>query len=359
MRIGTIYSASDKSLYDALNQKTVTNADLRELFLSRGILVSKETSRKNLARHFSRLNHDYRDYEKLAKLFGSPSYREKMSSMRIPTAVPLTTFESSAHELKAELEQGGAIVKVYAAKGTRLDIEIKYSKVHFNKSDFRQVVSRTAIISFQREGNEIVITAPHSDDVREWVETIKQTASEKSGEKLELDEITLPPGLDPKVKSAFFTHLIKELPGYVLHDVSDVYVSKPKPPTAAEDDEDDLDEGSPGIHISKASLRGQGVGQSDELKLLSAKGFYISRIVWTAKATAPDSDIFEFEAQFASPDDCTDFTYLPRGYYRCLEGHSYNQTRTGFSSEEEQRFGKVIETAARATLKKLPGISHA
>lgn len=358
MRIGTIYSASDKSLYDALNQKTVTNADLRELFLSRGILVSKETSRRNLARHFSRLNHDYRDYEKLAKLFGNPVHREKMSSMRILAPIPLATFESSAHELKAELEQAGSIVKVHTVKGTRLDIEIKYSKVHFNKSDFRQVVNRTAIISFQQEGDEIVINAPHSDDVYEWIDAIRKTASEKSGESLELDEIALPPGLDPKIKSAFFTHLIRELTGYVLHDVSDVYVSKPKPPSG-EDDEDDLDEGTPGIHITKASLRGQGVGQSEELKLLSAKGFYISRVIWTAKATTPDSDIFEFEAQFASPDDCTDFTYLPRGYYRYLEGHTYNQTRTGFSSEEEQKFGKLIEAAARATLKKLPGISNA
>jgi hypothetical protein len=353
MRIGTIYSASDKSLFDALNQKNVTNADLRELFLSRGILVSRETSRKSLALHFSRLNHDYHDYQKLAKLFGNPVHREKMESVRFSTDIALTTFEAGAHELKAELEAAGAVVKVYTAKGTRLDIEIKYPKVHFNKSDFRQVVSRTALISFERDGADVVVHAPHSDDVREWVANISKHASEKSGEKLELDEITLPPGMDPKARSTFFTHLVKEMKGYALHDVSDVYVSKPKP--AAADDDDEPEVGTPGIHISKASLRGQGVFQSDELKVLSSKGFYISRIVWTAKGPALNSDIYEFEAQFSNADECRDFTYLPRGYYRYLEAQAHNQTRTAFSREEEHRFGVLIEAAARATLKKLPG----
>lgn len=77
MRDGTIFSASDKSLNDALNQKTVTNSDLRELFLTRGVLISKESSRKSLALHFSRLTHDFIDYERLAKIFGSPVHREK------------------------------------------------------------------------------------------------------------------------------------------------------------------------------------------------------------------------------------------------------------------------------------------
>lgn len=353
MRDGTIFSASDKSLNDALNQKTVTNSDLRELFLTRGVLISKESSRKSLALHFSRLTHDFVDYERLAKIFGSPVHREKMASTRITTDVPLSTFETSAHELKADLERDGAVVKIYATKGNRFDIEVKYQKLQFNKSEFRQVVNRVAMISVQREDGDLVINGPHNDDVREWIDTLTKTASEKSGEKLELIDIELPPGFSAKQKSEFFFTLIKSISGYQLHDVSDVYVSKPDPNGG--DDEEDEEQVQSGIHISKASLRGQGVLHSSELKLLGKKGFYVSRIIWTVRSTSVDSDLYEFEAQFSSPDDCTNFTYLPRGFYRHLDGMDFSQNRTGFTSDEEYRLGRLIEAAARATLAGLNG----
>lgn len=45
MKQSTLFSASDKSLFDALNQRNVTNSDLRSLFLTRGVLVSPDSSR--------------------------------------------------------------------------------------------------------------------------------------------------------------------------------------------------------------------------------------------------------------------------------------------------------------------------
>lgn len=357
MRDGTIFSASDKSINDALNQKTVTNSDLRELFLSRGILISKDSSRKSLALHFSRLSHDYFDYECLARIFGSQVHHEKISSTRITTDVPISTFESSAHELKANLEKSGAVVKVYATKGNRLDIEVKYQKLQFNKSEFRQVVNRIAMISVQREEGDLVFHGPHNEDVREWIDQLGKTASEKSGENLEFSDIELPPNFSAKQKSTFFTSLIKSLDGYHLVDVSDVYVSHPR--AEEDDDDEDSEKISTGIHISRASLKGQGVLHSDELRLLENKGFHISKIVWTSKNGLVDSDLYEFEAQFSSPDDCTGFTYLPRGFYRHSEGYDFSKNRTGFTNEEEYRLGKLIELAARSTLANLIGDNDA
>lgn len=357
MKDGTIFSANDKSINDALNQKTVTNSDLRELFISRGILISKDTSRRNIALHFSRLAHDYNDYEKLAQIFGGQVHREKMASRRITTSVPLPTFESCAHELKADLEKGGATVKVYAGSGTRMDIEIKYQKLQFNKSEFRQVVNKTAIISVQREGQDVVFHGPHNDDVREWIDQLGKTAREKSGEDLEFDDIELPTSFSAKKRSEFFTTLIKSVDGYQLADVTDVYVSHPKPDP--DDESEELDDVQSGIHISKASLKGQGVLHSEELKLLEKKNFYISKIIWTSRNGNVDSDLYEFEAQFSSPEQCKAFTYLPRGFYRNLEGHDFSQTRYGFTTEDEYRLGKLIEAAARTTLARLVEVNDA
>lgn len=356
MRNGTIFSANDKSISDALNQKTVTNANLRELFLSRGIIISKESRRKNLALHFSRLSHDFYDYEKLATIFGGTTHRERQSSTRITTKTLLTTFESAAHELKSDLEKNGAAVKVHTAKGTRLDIEIKYQSIQFNKSEFRQIVHKTATITIRRDGGDLIFSAPHNDETSEWISELAIKAREKTGEDLQFIDIELPPGILAAQKSKFFIELIHALDGYQPIDVTDAYVSHPRPEI---DEEDDDDTGNIGIHISKASLKGQGVLHSEELKLLQDKGFFISKIIWTARGHTSDSDLYEFEAQFLSPESCTEFTYLPRGLYRNLDGMGFSQSRTGLSGIEEYRFGQLIEGAARATLVKLFGGENA
>ena len=100
MKLGTIYSASDKSLYDALNQSNVTNADLRSLFLSRGILVSSDSNRKHLAKHFARLFHDYRDYQALARLFGGSVQRKKYQHSELKLKRQLVIFRLQLSNLK-------------------------------------------------------------------------------------------------------------------------------------------------------------------------------------------------------------------------------------------------------------------
>lgn len=45
MKMGHLYSVSDKALFDALNNSKLTNQEIIDIFFSRGILVSKETKR--------------------------------------------------------------------------------------------------------------------------------------------------------------------------------------------------------------------------------------------------------------------------------------------------------------------------
>ncbi len=347
MKVGTIYSASDKALFDALNQKNVTNAELRQLFLSRGILVSPDSSRKSLAMHFARLFHDYHDYQTLASLFGGTVARDKLSTVRLTTKATLDNFQSGASELKAELEQGGSIVKIYRGSGNRLDIEVRYTKVHFNKSEFRQVSNRTSHISIQQTVNDVVINSSHNDETKEWINQLIQSIREKNVADIEFNEIELPPTLSAKAKTAFFTSLVRNIPTLPLRDVTDVYVTKPRDRS----DDENSDEASPEIRIDKASLRGQGVLESQELSLLERRGFYVSRIIWTSKQPGIDTDVLEFEAQFALPEECRDFAYLPRGFYKSSSSGGHAKSRTAFSQEDERKYGVLIEQAARKSLK--------
>jgi len=107
MAIGSIYSAGDKALFDAINQSSVTAADLRALFLRHGVIISKKTKRRELALHFARLMHDYSDFETLAKIFEPPHRRERLSSARFSNDVAMSDIESAAHQVVETLVSEG------------------------------------------------------------------------------------------------------------------------------------------------------------------------------------------------------------------------------------------------------------
>lgn len=359
MKSGTIYSASDKALFDALNQATVTRADLRQIFLSRGIIVSHQTPRKTLALHFSRLVHDYQDYQLLARLFGTGHRRERQASFRVVSKATIDNFEVATHELIDNIKkEGDAASAVFTEDGT-LQISVRYKTVHFDKSEFKQVVTRNAVITVEKDGDALVLRGPQNDKVDTWCRIMLSDVEGQIDGPLDIDEISLESEPDPATRSRFFYELIDNLLGYRKHDVTDVYVFKPKlaRPCAGDPDDDDPDTVDLGVHISRASLKGEGVLQSDELKGLVMKGFYISKIVWQAKNSQIDSDLFEFEAQFSEPETCTRFSYLTHGYYKYLAPKEFAVGRTQLPTEDDREFSKLIEAAARKALQavKNPG----
>jgi hypothetical protein len=341
-----LYCANDKAIFDALNLPAVNNSHLRELFISRGIIISKDTSRRSLAEYFSRLAHDYRDYSTLAQLFGSPVRRERLSSLQVnANAVDIQKFETSAHVLCESIQAGGDTASVVVKKSGNFDIVVKYQVTQFNQTEFRQVVSKEATISVESLDRGIVISGPHNENVDEWIRTLIADVGKEIDETLDIDEVSLENIISPRSRSEFFMKLINNIEGYSLHDVSDAYVFNPNKTTG----EFDL-----GVHITKASLKGVGVLQSEELSGLFDKGFYLWKIIWQAKQTTfPKSDLFEFEAQFSEPESCTRFSYLPRGLYRYQEDSSFAKSRVGFIHGEDALLGRKIEEAARLVLKNL------
>ncbi len=124
MSSGSIYSASDKALFDAINQSSVTASDLRELFLRHGIVIATGTPRRQLALHFARLSHDYDDFETLARIFESPKRRERMAPTRISGNVGLEDIEAAAHAVVSSLIENNdaATVTVHQNGSSTSDI---------------------------------------------------------------------------------------------------------------------------------------------------------------------------------------------------------------------------------------------
>ncbi|MGP9500252.1 hypothetical protein [Halomonas sp. AOP43-D1-4] len=351
MKTGSLYSVNDKALYDALHQSQLTKSDLKDLFLARGIVIPSDASREDLSKYFSRLIHDYYDYKALAKILGSRGRRDKstVSYIDVP-GIGVEQVQEAALELNDMIGDLDANSQVKII-GNKVEVVVNYREVNFNKNEFRQVDEREAVLSLEVEGDKLVIRSPLTDVVESFKGILVSNLSESLGKELEIESINMEGIQEPEKRTEFFERLIKGLDGLNFRDVTDVYIFHPKNLEDNLDDEDGEEDESDsvdlGVHITRASLKGEKVLQSEELRGLYEKGFYIWKIIWQSDDGSYDSDIFEFEAQFKDAENFTGFSYLPRGYYKYKGNLEYNSSKTGFSSMEERELSVKIEKAAQ------------
>nr|WP_249418260.1 hypothetical protein [Citrobacter freundii] len=349
LKMRNLHSVTDKALDDVLNQSEITLNELRELFLVRGILISKETPRKELARNFSKFSHDYYDHQKIASYVGSNSRREKSTSKIIATKIEVDEIIQAAEQLKVAIEAKNDLCHISTIDG-KVRINVTYLSTDYGKSDFKQVITKNALIEVEPSGNGFLIRRPENDQTQDYEDSllaslehiVASRASEGDKPRLDVKEISLEHIADPKLRTKFFVKLINGLKGYILDDVTDAYVYHPKPEKIKEEDGNS----ETGVHIHRASLKGEGVLKSEELSSLYDRGFYICKIKWMAKEDLADPDIYEFEAQFSDQGNFKDFSYLAKGVKKYKGSQQYNKNFVSLSKNEETFFAKLIESTA-------------
>lgn len=91
MRVGSLYFASDKAIFDALTPRCLMSAEPWNVFLSRGIVISTEVDEKLLASQFSALFHGYYDYRKVSLLLGAMTVARKPPTSSLRQRSPKTS----------------------------------------------------------------------------------------------------------------------------------------------------------------------------------------------------------------------------------------------------------------------------
>lgn len=380
MRMGSLYFASDKAIYDALTQRSLTSAELRKVFLSRGIVISNDSDKKFLASRFSALFHDYYDYRNLSLLVGGRDSREKTTNVVVTTAVSkdqLTDALTSVKEWLVDNEHEQAEVAVH---GDQLKLTVKYQKLDLSQAEFRQVVEKTAEVTLEKQGNGWKITGPMNDKFKDITDQLYSQIEIVTDQDVATRTISLVAIPDAGIRTNFLRDLIRNLKDMEVVDVVDVSTYNPKD---REDDDLDLsdealviedsieveseDEGEDGdsetelakpqpearvhkiIRIDKASLKGKGVLESKQLLELEGHGFYLWKIRWTAREKLVGSEIVQFEAQFGNQASCCDFSYIVKGVYNYNNG-KYAKSLVRAEPVFEQKLKIRLEEAAQKTL---------
>lgn len=342
----SLYYASDKNVFDALNQHKVDTPTVVKLFQRRNVVVSKKTPRDELAKYFSTLTHDYYDHKEIAARLGVAVRRERTTSMDVSGVGDTDELHGVVEQLKKEMEASGDTVQV-KRDGDNITIRVQYSEVDYKRSEFSQVQVRDGSIEFIKSDAGYVVRNTQNDYLNGVRETLLAKVEKTTSEPLTKVVVALFDIPSAKLRSKFFHELASSLPSFVRRDVTDVYVFKAKP--EADDDEDEADGGDDGseTYVERVFLRGSGVSRSEILnELLDEEDYYITKMGWTATELLGEGNVYDIEAGFADSKDCTGFSFILSGVFPLEEGKVSTRRRPPHKHEIDA-ISRVIESKAR------------
>lgn len=349
----SLYFASDKVIFDSLNQHQVKIEHVRELLFERGIIVSSRTSKEELAQYFSRLTADYFDHDSIASKLGRVAKKERTTTSELKGSFGDSEILDALNAVKTMIEKTGNTVDITVKDGKIIAL-ISYEHVDYSKIDLRQVEPRDALIVFNKEPDgTFTLRSTQNNEIDAVVDIVVSSLGEKAGKPLERTRISLESMANPASRTNFYENLINDIQGFKFITVTEAYCFRPKTSGVIRDDQDidtDVDiEKLP--WVEKIALRGEGVNKSIVINDLYKSGYYIVKVLWRVQDEKnSNSDIFELEAQFSRPDNCTDFSYKVKSVLMVTDGIQTTKRRSAKKEEEETLFRLIDESAKRSLL---------
>ncbi|WP_091471573.1 hypothetical protein [Methylophilus rhizosphaerae] len=344
----SLYYATDKNVFDALNQHKVDLQTIFKLFQRRNIIVSKKTPRDELANYFARLGHDYFDHKDISSRLGITPRRERITSMDIIGQNDIESVKAACSKLQHELEAAGDVVQV-TRDGNIFTMNVQYSTIDYKLSEFAQVQVRDGIIEFEKTADGYIVRNTHNDYLNNVRDSILGNLDKDTTQPLERKAVSLFDITSPKLRSKFFHDLVSSLPGFTRKDVTDVFVYKAMPELEEGDEsEDETTDSDTDNHVERVALRGFGVTRSEILnRLLDNNLYYITKIGWTTQENTGVGNVYDIEAVFSDPKDCTGFSFILSGVYPFEDG-ALSTRRRGPTKQEIDSISRVVEAKARA-----------
>jgi hypothetical protein len=351
----SLYYATDKNVFDALNQHKVDSPTVEKLFLRRNVLVSRKTPRADLASYFSRLTHDYYDHKEIAARLGVASRRERTASIDVSGIVAVDDIQAAIEKLKVDLESTGDVVHV-SRDGEDFSVQVKFTEIDYKRSEFTQVQVKDGTLTFVKEGSYYVVRNTQNDYLTGARDAVLSNIESNYSTKLSRGSVSLFDVPSSKLRSKFFHSLSDSLPGFTRQDVTDVFIYKAKPEAdglSLADSDVSSEDGEIDTHVDRVTLRGNGVARAKVLNdLLDEESYHIVRMGWIVRETMGGGHVYDLEAAFSEPKDCAGFSFILNGVFPLEDGKISQRRRTPQRSEIEM-ISRVIEKRARSVVEEL------
>ena len=334
----SLYYATDKNIFDALSLSKVDATSLAQVFLARNTIVSTKTPREDLARYFATLSHDLSDHEKISRCLGVVARRERVTTVGLRGAISDETVEQTVETIRKTIEAEGDSVHV-TKKGDGFVVEVQYSAVDYSRTELSQVQVKDGTIEIVKAPEGYVIRSTQNEHIGAIRDTVVANIEKGTDSAIAKEAISLFDIVTPHLRTKFFSRLMNELKDLKRIDVTDVFVYKPRPPSAEGGGTED-------VHVDRVAVRGRGVSQSKLVDdLLTKDTYYIVKAAWISAETSMAGSAYEVEAAFQDVRDCKGFSYLVKRVYPIDKGVIGSQYRAP-SKLESHAISKLVESAA-------------
>lgn len=341
----SIYTPTDKSIYDAFQLKKVRRADALKFLRQRGIIVSGSMEKSDLSKTISSLTFSYQDFKHLTKLLENPNRKVNTTGANINASTDNNQLLKICQKI-AKSSNNGDSYKISKTENAIIMV-VTYTDVDFTRTELTQRSLKTCEIELRALSDSVSVRRPATNKGEEIAGKFTSALAVTTGEELKEETISLENIIAPQARSLFFDTLVKSIENHTLKDVSSVVVHHGADSMNNSDDEEST--AAYASYINKASLAGGGVLQSAEFNQLHDRGFFISKIIWTVVDNLPGGDKLELEAQFGTPASCTNFKYLVRYVYNYNTAASaHNVTTRPPSRTETSAYNTLLENAAKA-----------
>lgn len=361
-----LYYATDKDFYDALmsSRQQFSEASLREIGRGRGIFYSDREERPALAESISLLAFGYGDVSAIVAEFERAGRGEKTSSMRLQASLTRDEIKAITDELAKASAADGEKTTAYLTGENGCAIDVKYNELDLARTTLRQVQRKDAHIEVRMSGSEMVITYPSTAKGASIAQGISKRVNTLRSTVIDTEEIDFSAINDPKAKTEFFYRLVTTLPGFKMEDVTSVRVESAKRDATSsaselnsQADEDDgeamADESEQMLGVVRAvALQGESLLSSREYVNLQKRGFFISKIQWSAKRQTSPFQIVEFDASFNDPKVGYGFRYSVRGWSTQKNG-TYTKGFNQIPATDKQELMQLLEERATALFREL------
>ena len=364
---GTICYPTYRDVRDALLASSrKPSAEYLLVFLAdRGIFISNDLSRDEIVEEISMRKLSFNDFEELLNLIEVHARNEKSEFKSINnSSIDLNAIKINelTNKLQDKREKNGEIINVETDSSGKIYINVNYVEFDYGKTPLRQRQEKEAKIEIIKEKGFIKFRYPANERLRDVVGNLLGLIEDENEEDIQIKEIDLS-NFSREKRTLFFRELMRSLEGYNFEDVIKVGLENKANDIGFTEDQDNEDaEGLEEIEketmeakeksfLKKASLDGEGLLHSEELRSFLDSGFYFSRVVWIVKNS---KEKVALEALMENPVEGKNYKYSVRGIFpmkRNREGYAKNVRQP--TPEDRRRLSHLLENASYKTYEKI------
>lgn len=382
----SLFFADDKDISDLLlaAKQKLNKSKLISLARNRGLVLSPEDSREVIVQYLARLPYGWSELIELLRATETASRTEAVASVQLTSSAGTKELHDAVQAVR-DLRIGGRD-EVYTITANRIgvvSVSVQYTEPDTSKTRLFQRQPREISISLEQSGDGFKVRYQANDRAKEIVADIAKALETATQTTVAQRQIELRNIKDARLRTEFFLHLMRNMDGMSLSNVTDVKVNKlpreevpsfstdPLPlPQVAEkggtysvngEDEGVDDEPTDAEaeaeaqeelrgEVQRVALQGDGLLVSDEYKRLTAAGFFVSHAVWQSVEKASRGLKVEFEAQFGDAAQGLGFSYTVLGVYKKKEDEGHRKSRSACDPLEQAELIERLERGAQAAL---------